>query len=70
MIVKREKKPRLPFIESRFVVVKPEVATCPRCMRKHTVEYGKTGGVISKTIRFVTCRKGRTYLVGLGDLIL
>ena len=77
MITERVKKPRLPFIAvpNEALVKKPELpangmATCPRCMRKHKVEYGMSGGRESKTLGFVTCKKGRTYLVAIDNHIL
>lgn len=68
-------KPRLPFTlitkeeADKRVKTYDGVASCPRCGRKHPVGYGKTDGVINKTLGFVTC-KGRTYLIAIDNFIL
>ena len=62
-------KKELPYFaigNEELVDKKPvgRTATCPKCKKKHLVEYGTTEGKINNTLGFVTCKK-TTYLVSV-----
>lgn len=46
------------------------VAICPRCTKEHPVFYGTKDGAESRTLGFVTCTDGESYLVAIMGKLL